>query len=80
MLIRQAYQRVAADDPLDGLIARTWMMFHDIISEGGFDVADPSAELVNEFGVSAEDLWDAMLGGVQFLCDDHECKPKSLDI
>jgi hypothetical protein len=75
MLIRQAYQRVAADDPLDGLIARTWMMFHDIISEGGFDVADPSAELVNEFGVSAEDLWTLCLAVFSFYATITNANP-----
>jgi len=52
MIIRQAFFRVAADDPLDGLIARTWMMFHEIIAQGGFEVADPSAELEKEFDTS----------------------------
>lgn len=66
MLVRQAYQRIAADDPLDGLIARTWMMFKEIIAEGGFDVPDPSGELESEFGVSAEDLWTLCLSVFSF--------------
>jgi len=66
MIIRQAYQRVAADDPLDGLIARTWMMFHEIIAQGGFDVPNPSGELESEFGVSAEDLWTLCLAVFSF--------------
>lgn len=66
MIIRQAFLRVAADDPLDGLIARTWMMFHEVIAEGGFGVADPSAELETEFGVSAEDLWTLCLAIFSF--------------
>ncbi|MCE5327866.1 MAG: DUF2934 domain-containing protein [Planctomycetaceae bacterium] len=56
-LIRQAYIRYATDDPLDARIARTWMMFHDLVQEGGLAVANPSEELRRLIGVSAEDLW-----------------------
>ena len=57
MIIRQGFQRYYTDDPLDARIARTWMMFHDLVKEGGVEVSDPSGELRKLIGVSAEDLW-----------------------
>lgn len=57
MIIRQGFQRYYTDDPADAHIARVWMMFHDLVREGGLAVPDPSAELKNLLGVSAEDLW-----------------------
>jgi len=57
MLIRQGFQRYYTDDPKDGRIARTWMMFHELVRDGGLDVPDPSGELRKLLGVSAEDLW-----------------------
>jgi len=57
MIVRQGFQRYYTDDPLDARIARTWMMFSELVKEGGLDVPDPSGELRNLIGVSAEDLW-----------------------
>lgn len=57
MIIRQGFQRYYTDDPLDARIARTWMMFHELVKEGGLEVPDPSGELRTLIGVSAEDLW-----------------------
>lgn len=57
MLIRQGFIRLQTDDPLDASIARTWMMFHDLVIEGGLAVPDPSGELRNLLGSSAEELW-----------------------
>jgi hypothetical protein len=57
MIVRQGFQRYYTDDPLDARIARTWMMFNELVKEGGLDVPDPSGELRNLIGVSAEDLW-----------------------
>ena len=38
MIIRQGFQRYYTDDPADARIARTWMMFHDLVREGGLTV------------------------------------------
>ncbi|MCC7419309.1 MAG: DUF2934 domain-containing protein [Planctomycetaceae bacterium] len=57
MIIRQGFQRYYTDDPADAHIARVWMMFHDLVKEGGLAVPDPSGELEKLLGVSAEDLW-----------------------
>ena len=57
MIIRQGFQRYYTDDPADAHIARVWMMFHDLVREGGLRVSDPSGELEKCIGVSAEDLW-----------------------
>jgi hypothetical protein len=57
MIIRQGFQRYYTDDPADAHIARVWMMFHDLVQEGGMAVPDPSGELRQLLGVSAEDLW-----------------------
>ena len=56
MIIR-GFQRYYTDDPADARIARTWMMFHDLVREGGLTVPDPSGELKRLLGVSAKDLW-----------------------
>jgi hypothetical protein len=66
LLVRQAHMIVATSDPLDANIARTYSMFHDIIGEGGYEVADPSSELLRTFGVSAEDLWTLALAMFSF--------------
>ena len=57
MIIRQGFQRYYTDEPADAHIARTWMMFHDLVREGGLTVPDPSGELKRLLGISAEDLW-----------------------
>lgn len=57
MIVRQGFQRYYTDDPLDARIARTWMMFNELVKEGDVEVPDPSGELRNLIGVSAEDLW-----------------------
>lgn len=57
MIIRQGFQRFYTDDPLDARIARTWMMFSELIREDEYKVRDPSGELRNLLGVSAEELW-----------------------
>lgn len=57
MIIRQGFQRFYTDDPLDARIARTWMMFTELIREGKNKVSDPSGELRTLLGVSAEELW-----------------------
>src|SRR5262249_15404060 len=57
MIIRQGFQRFYTDDPLDARIARTRMMFSGLIREGENKVNDPSGELRNLLGVSAEELW-----------------------
>jgi hypothetical protein len=57
MIIRQGFQRFYTDDPLDARIARTWMMFTELVREGKNTVDDPSGELRKLLGVSAEELW-----------------------
>jgi hypothetical protein len=57
MIIRQGFLRYYTDDPADAHIARVWMMFHDLVQEGGLAVPDPSGELQKLLGISAEDLW-----------------------
>ncbi len=57
MIIRQGFLRYYTDDPADAHIARVWMMFHDLVQQGGLAVPDPSGELQKLLGVSAEDLW-----------------------
>jgi hypothetical protein len=57
MIIRQGFQRFYTDDPLDARIARTWVMFSELIREGEYKVRDPSGELRDLLGVSAEELW-----------------------
>lgn len=57
MIIRQGFQRYYTDDPLDARIARTWMMFHELVKEDAVEVPDPSGELRKVIGLSAEDLW-----------------------
>lgn len=57
LLIRQGFQRFYTDDPLDARIARTWIMFSELVKEGGLEVPDPSGELQKLIGVSVEDLW-----------------------
>lgn len=57
MIIRQGFQRYYYDDPLDARIARTWMMFHELVADGEVDVPDPSGEMKALLGMSAEDLW-----------------------
>jgi len=56
-LVRQAYIRHAVDDPLDAKIGRAWIMFHNLVAEGGLRVPNPSAELERVIGVNAEYLW-----------------------
>jgi hypothetical protein len=57
MIVRQGFQRYHTDDPLDARIARTWMMFNELVQGGGLPVPDPSGELRGLIGLSAEDLW-----------------------
>lgn len=57
MLMRQGFQRFYTDDPLDARVARTWMMFNDLVKEGGLEVPDPSGELQKLIGVSVQELW-----------------------
>ena len=57
MILRQGFQRYYTDDPLDARIARTWVMFHELVREGNLEVPDPSDELRQLIGALAEDLW-----------------------
>jgi hypothetical protein len=57
MILRQGFQRFYTDDPPVARIARTWMMFNDLVKEGGLEVPDPSGELQKLIGVSVQELW-----------------------
>jgi hypothetical protein len=56
-LVRQAYILNFLNDPDDDLVARSFMLFHELPRSVDVPVKDISAEVRRVVGISAEDLW-----------------------
>jgi hypothetical protein len=56
-LVRQAYMVYSLNDPVDGIIGRNFLMFHELIREVDVPVKALSSELRRVIGVGYEDLW-----------------------
>lgn len=74
-LVRQAYLTHTLADPLDGMIGRNFLMFHDLIREVNVPVKNLSSELRRVIGVGYEDMWAVLYCVYAFYFMQHRIDP-----
>lgn len=65
-LVRQAYLVYVVNDPIDGLIARNFMMFHQLAKEVDLPVKDINGEFARVFGIELDEFWAVMFAVYTF--------------
>ncbi len=56
-LVRQAYLIHILNDPVEGLIVRNFIMFHDLVKEVDVPVKNIAEEYENVVGLALDDVW-----------------------
>lgn len=56
-LVRQAYLIYILNDPVDGLIVRNFIMFHELVNEVDVPVKNIAEEYKNVVGLALDDVW-----------------------